>query len=241
MAYTQNPGGPLKQKTGHGIPSAFRQDAGSPVKQMETIKNLYNQGKEFVTDIGDKIYKANEAGQESFDKSIKGDTFWGGSGVKRSYTKNPGEYVKGFVNSLVSDENPKTDEKKKTVTRQMKSPAMQKKKEKSFLDKAGDFVSEKANQIGSAISSANNAGQEAYDKSRKATAYLGDFGGGSGRKDDYTKDPTKYVSAFVSDLMSDNNSKTKEKKKTPATRQMKPKASMAKKKTKASAAKMKKC
>jgi len=225
MAYTQNPGGPLKQKTGHGIPSAFRQDAGTPVKQMKAIKNLYNQGKELVTDIGDKIYKGAEYLSEVTE----------GRHGSANYSESDEDMR---IKNLPSVKNPKTKEEKKTaVTRQMKSPAMQKKKEKSFLDKAGEFVSEKANQIGSAISSANNAGQAAYDQSIKGDT----FWGGSGAKRSYTKDPTEYVSAFVGDLMSDNNSKTKEKKKTPATRQMKPKASMAKKKTKGSAAKMKSC
>jgi hypothetical protein len=92
---------------------------------------------------------------------------------------------------------------------------MQQKKEKGFLDTIGSYVSEKVNQVGSAISSANEAGQRAYDNSRKGTYYLGDFGGGStgrGIKRDYEKNPIEYVKGFVSDIVSDNNTKPKPKK-----------------------------
>jgi hypothetical protein len=88
------------------------------------------------------------------------------------------------------------------------NPMQQQKKEKGFLDTIGSYFSEKVNQVGSAISSANEAGQEAFDKSIKGDT----FWGGSGMKRSYTKDPSEYVSAFVGDLMSDNNAKPKPKK-----------------------------
>ena len=98
MAYKQKPGRGNQAKTGHGIPAPF--------KQMEFIKA-----------VGSKIGEAHEAGKKAFDESIKpasfmGD-FGGGSGVKRSYSKNGLDYVTGFVKSLVSEDNPKTNEKKK--------------------------------------------------------------------------------------------------------------------------------
>jgi hypothetical protein len=92
------------------------------------------------------------------------------------------------------------------------SPIQQQKKEKGFLDTIGSYVSEKVNQVGSAISSANEAGQRAYDNSKKSTSYWGDFGGGNARKDDYEKNPIEYVKGFVNDITSDNNAKPKPKK-----------------------------
>ena len=89
------------------------------------------------------------------------------------------------------------------------SPMQQQKKEKGFLDTIGSYVSEKVNQVGSAISSANEAGQKAYQNSRKSTSYWGDFGGGSSRRDDYTQDPIEYVRGFVNDIVSDDNTKPK--------------------------------
>ena len=38
-------------------------------------------------------------------------------------------------------------------------------------------------KVGSRISNANDAGQRAYDASRKSASFLGDFGGGSGVKE----------------------------------------------------------
>lgn len=100
MAYKQKPGRGNQAKTGHGIPAPF--------KQMEFIKA-----------VGSKIGEAHEAGKAAFEGSRKAANVMGGfggsvsGGVKRDYEKNPVEYVTGFVKSLVSEDNPKTNEKKK--------------------------------------------------------------------------------------------------------------------------------
>ena len=210
MAYKQNPGRGNQSKTGYGIPVQFKQGSAkkmSPAKQTmgavgagagtETGKYISKKVKE----AGNKISKANEAGKKSYDKSLKGDTFWGGSGVKRSYSKNPVEYVKGFASEIMSDSNPKTKEKKKSPVKQMET-----------INKVVSKVKEVGSKVGSAISSANEAGKKSYDKSLKGDT----FWGGSGVKRSYSKNPVEYVKGFVSDLASDNNTKTKEKKKSPA-------------------------
>lgn len=101
----------------------------SPVKQMETINKVVSKAKEIGSKVGSAISSANEAGKKSYDKSLKGESFWGGSGAKRTYSKNPVEYVKGFVSDLASDNNPKTKEKKKTPAKQIgkKAPMKMKK------------------------------------------------------------------------------------------------------------------
>lgn len=202
MAYKMAPKGGNTAKTGHGIPMTFRQDG---PKQMEFIKN-----------VGSRISKANDAGQKAYDASRKSASFLGdfggGSGVKRSYEKNPVEYVKGFVGNIMSGEDPKPKPKAKTKP---KGP-MQKKKEKGFLETAGDYASNTVDKIGSAISNANEAGQKAYDASRKSASFLGDFGGGSGTKRSYEKNPVEYVKGFVGNIMSGESPKPKVKPKVKA-------------------------
>ena len=221
MAYTQKPGSPTQQKTGHGIPAAFRQDAGSPVQQLETIKNAFNAGKKIVSNIGDRISSANDAGQEAYDNSRKstaylGDFGGGSGGRKDDYTKDPTKYIGAFVNNLVSGNNPKTKEPKKAAPRQMKpnSPAKQTKKakaaakpvEKGFLDTATDFV--------------KSAGNKVYEGAQ----YLSEMADGKHGSKDYNESDEDMR---IKNLPSVKNKKTNETKNA-APKQMKPKTSMAK-------------
>jgi hypothetical protein len=208
MAYKQNPGRGNQPKTGRGIPAPFKQTVmGAVGAGAGTATGKYVTKK--VKEAGKAVSSANEAGKKAYDNSMKGESFWGGSGAKRTYSKNPVEYVKGFASDLVSDKNPKTNEKKKPVAKQMKnSPVKQMETIKKVYDKGKELVS----KAGKAVSSANEAGQKAYDKSAKGAS----FWGGSGAKRTYEKNPVEYVKGFASDLMSDKNPKTKEKKKSPA-------------------------
>lgn len=58
-------------------------------------------------------------------------------------------------------------------------------------------------KIGSAISSAHEAGVKAYDKSRKPASHWG----GSGRETTYTKNPIEYISGAVKNIMTDEPAK----------------------------------
>ena len=268
MAYKQTPGRGNRAKTGHGIPAPF--------KQMETIKK-----------IGSAISHANEAGKESYDKSISRDNLVGG---RATYTKNPISYVTGFASDIMSDSNPKTKEKKKSPVKQMetikkignkiyeggkwladaaegrhgsenysggdedmrqkniarnnaktnevKKPVAKTIKKASpvkqmeTIKKVVSKVKEVGSKVGSAISHANEAGKKSYDKSISRDNLVG------GRAT-YTKNPVSYVTGFAKDIVSDDNSKTNEKKKSPA-KQL-GKQAVTKISGKKAVAKMKKC
>lgn len=144
MAYKMAPKGGNNAKTGHGIPANFRQDG---PKQMETIKK-----------IGSAISSANEAGMKAYDASRKPDSYWGGTGRMDTYTKNPVEYVKGFVGNIMSGEETKpkvkTTPKSKGPNQKAKpkvTPKPAPKKEKGFLEKAGDYVSSAVDKVSEAL------------------------------------------------------------------------------------------
>ena len=60
-------------------------------------------------------------------------------------------------------------------------------------------------KIGSAVSSAHEAGEKAYDESRKPASHWG----GSGRQTTYEKNPVEYVKGFVGNIMSGESPKPK--------------------------------
>ena len=114
MAYKQKLSGGSNSKT-----APFKQTMGAAGAGAGTATGKYITKK--VKQAGKAVSSANEAGKKSYDESIKGDTFWGGSGAKRSYSKNPTEYVKGFVKDITSDKNAKTNQKKKSPVKQMET------------------------------------------------------------------------------------------------------------------------
>jgi len=163
MAYKMAPKGGNNAKTGHGIPMTFRQDG---PKQMKFIKDTASK-------IGSAISSANEAGQKAYDKSSTPTSFWGGSGAKRSYEKNPVEYIRGFANNIMSDE-PATRAPKKSAGKgphqEKKKVAPKKaapKKEKGFLDTVSDYAS-------GAVESVKGALKKGDDYLRKLEGPSGD-------------------------------------------------------------------
>jgi hypothetical protein len=69
-----------------------------------------------VKQAGSAISHANEAGQKAYKNSRKSTSYWGdfggGSSRRDDYTQDPIEYVRGFVNDIVSDNNDKPKPKK---------------------------------------------------------------------------------------------------------------------------------
>lgn len=203
MAYKQKPGRGNQAKTGHGIPAPF--------KQLEFIKA-----------VGSKIEKAHEAGKTAFEGSRKASNVMGGfggsvsGGVKRSYEKNPVEYVRGFVGGLVSEDNPKTNEKKKSPVKQ-KQKKQAPKKEEGLLDKAGKAIS--------------GAVETVKEKYKEFDKYMKE---GSSPDSRYGGSQDRFMGVQLHGRNAgkmEGNSKTEEKKKSPA------KMKMGKK----TPAKMKKC
>lgn len=122
---------PIKQVKLAG-PKQMKKPA--PIKQMETIKKVYNEAKKIVSNVGNKISNANDAGQKAFEDSETPASFagdfggGGGGGPKRSYERNPLAYVGGFVKNIVSGDNIKTKEKSfhsALKTKEKKSPTKQ--------------------------------------------------------------------------------------------------------------------
>jgi hypothetical protein len=179
MAYKMAPRGGNNAKTGHGIPMTFRQDG---PKQ------------EFIKKIGETISHANKAGMTAYDNSRKPDSYWGGSGRQDTYTKNPVEYVKGFVGDIMADKPTKTTPKPKVKTtgptqkrKTAITPKTEKtpKKEKGFLEKAGDYVSSAVDKVSEALKPGPSPDSR-YGESNDTF-----FGVDLSGSDAFTYDPTK--------------------------------------------------
>lgn len=149
----------------------------APVKQMKTIKKVYNKAKEIVSNVGDKISNANAAGVKAFDEGISADNFATGSGAMRSYKKDGLDYVKGFAKSIVSGDNPKTSQKKKSPMKQglnfSTKEDMAKSGAKPYKGSDRQKANEKANETRKA-SPAKQLGRQAVTKvsAKKAPAKM---------------------------------------------------------------------
>lgn len=198
MAYKMAPKGGNNAKTGHGIPMTFRQDG---PKQMEFIKNVGSKISEVGSNIGSAISRANDAGQKAYDNSRTATSYWGGSGRRDDYEKNPVDYVKGFVGNIMSGEETKPKAK---VTPKSKGPHQETKpkvkpkvtpkKEKGFLDTVSDYASSAVNTVKGALKAGDdlvNKAKGSLDDSRMATNNDTMFGVQLSGRNAGSYDPTK--------------------------------------------------
>ena len=109
MAYKQNPGRGSMMKTGRNIPPQFYGPQAAQDGIIDDIKNA-------VKSVGQRISTAHQRGSNKYYTNTGSERNWsdfgGGGGGRSQKTYNPGNYITGFVQGLVSGESEAADAKK---------------------------------------------------------------------------------------------------------------------------------
>lgn len=116
----QQPGRPQMAKTGRGIPKELMgpgmyKDGGPQIGQGPG-DGIIDNIKSTVKRVGERISTAHQRGSNKYYTNTGSERSWsdfgGGGGGRSQKTYNPGNYVTGFVQGLVSGEAEAADAKK---------------------------------------------------------------------------------------------------------------------------------